>query len=183
MLFVFIWAITKGFIENDWVSVIKYNPFIFYLSNWKTHPYTIFSQDQSSDINVKNLWQNCPWMKPHTVDWIYQGPITVVLALNSIFLIAIMWVLITKLRSANTLETQQYRKAAKALLVLKPLLGVTYVLTIAGPTAGSTGNIFDYTRAVLLSLQVNIQLLINFNKQFARLSSHISTLKMVASKF
>ncbi|KAK4876010.1 hypothetical protein RN001_012432 [Aquatica leii] len=118
LVFIFIWAITKGFIETD---------------AW--------------------LYTNCPWMQPHTVDWVFQGPITIVLALNSFFLIAIMWVLITKLRSANTLETQQYMKAAKALLVLKPLLGVTYVITIAGPTTGPTANVFAYARAVLLSLQ------------------------------
>uniref|UniRef100_A0A1Y1KDD1 Diuretic hormone receptor n=3 Tax=Photinus pyralis TaxID=7054 RepID=A0A1Y1KDD1_PHOPY len=127
-VFVLIWAITKSFIETD-------------------------SWDHLLDIDMQNLWKTCPWIKPHTVDWIFQAPITLVLALNSFFLIAIMWVLITKLRSANTLETQQYRKAAKALLVLKPLLGVTYVLTIAGPTTGSTAIIFAYARAVLLSLQ------------------------------
>lgn len=147
MLFIFIWAITKAFIDTDIlvsflvVKLILPTPLILF-------------QDQSSIANIVNLWKNCPWMKPHFVDWIFQGPITAVLTLNSFFLIAIMWVLITKLRSANTLETQQYRKAAKALLVLKPLLGVTYVLTIAGPTAGPSQNIFDYARAVLLSLQV-----------------------------
>ncbi|XP_025266656.1 diuretic hormone receptor isoform X2 [Camponotus floridanus] len=62
-------------------------------------------------------------------------------------------VLITKLWSANNVETQQYRKASKALLVLIPLLGVTYVLVIAGPTEGQVANIFSYARAVLLSSQ------------------------------
>lgn len=65
-------------------------------------------------------------------------------------------VLITKLRSANTVETQQYRKAAKALLVLIPLLGVTYILVIAGPTEGHVANMFTYARAILLSSQVCI---------------------------
>lgn len=107
------------------------------------------------EVSAGNLWQHCPWMKPHLVDWIHQTPVLIVLVLNVAFLLAIMWVLITKLRSANTLETQQYRKAAKALLVLMPLLGVTYVLTIKGPNADeATKNIFDYIRAVLLSTQV-----------------------------
>ncbi|MPC92450.1 Diuretic hormone receptor [Portunus trituberculatus] len=59
-------------------------------------------------------------------------------------------VLITKLRSANTVETQRYRKATKALLVLIPLLGLTYMLLIALPQE------LEHVRAVLLSTQVGI---------------------------
>lgn len=63
-------------------------------------------------------------------------------------------VLITKLRSANTLETRQYRKATKALLVLIPLLGITYLVVMAGPTTGVGSYIFAVARAILLSTQV-----------------------------
>ncbi|KAJ8986029.1 hypothetical protein NQ317_013914 [Molorchus minor] len=98
----------------------------------------------------------CRWFESHLIDWIYQTPTMVVLLLNLMFLLCIMWVLITKLRSANTLETQQYHKAAKALLVLMPLLGITYVITIYAPTPDKASiNIFECTRAVLLSTQVS----------------------------
>nr|CAI5828377.1 unnamed protein product [Callosobruchus analis] len=74
-----------------------------------------------------------------------------------------MWVLITKLRSANTLEAQQYHKAAKALLVLMPLLGITYVITIYAPAPDrSTVNVFECARAVLLSTQVS-SLIVYYN--------------------
>ena len=63
-------------------------------------------------------------------------------------------VLITKLRSANTVETRQYRKASKALLVLIPLLGITYLIVIAGPDQGVESHIFAFIRAFLLSIQV-----------------------------
>lgn len=64
-------------------------------------------------------------------------------------------VLITKLRSANTLETEQYRKATKALLVLIPLLGITNLLVLCGPNDDSWfAHAFDYTRALMLSTQV-----------------------------
>lgn len=62
-------------------------------------------------------------------------------------------VLITKLRSANTVETRQYRKASKALLVLIPLLGITYLIVIAGPNEGLESHIFAVLRAFLLSIQ------------------------------
>lgn len=63
-------------------------------------------------------------------------------------------VLITKLRSATNAETQQYRKASKALVVLIPLLGITYILVIVGPTQGVPADIYAYLRAILLSTQV-----------------------------
>ncbi|CAN7940849.1 unnamed protein product [Ixodes hexagonus] len=66
----------------------------------------------------------------------------------------IMWVLITKLRAATTVETQQYRKAAKALLVLIPLLGVTYILVIWTPSHKTARIIFTYLQITLLSTQV-----------------------------
>ncbi|XP_077287141.1 diuretic hormone 44 receptor 2 isoform X2 [Arctopsyche grandis] len=95
----------------------------------------------------------CVWMRENPCDWIYKGAAMAGLSLNLLFLVRIMWVLITKLRSANTLETQQYRKATKALLVLIPLLGITNLLVFYGPTSGYISEIFDYTRAVLLSTQ------------------------------
>ena len=66
-----------------------------------------------------------------------------------------MQVLITKLRSANTAETKQYRKASKALLVLIPLFGLTYLIVLYGPNEGIGKKIFDIARALLLSTQVS----------------------------
>lgn len=63
-------------------------------------------------------------------------------------------VLITKLRSANTVETRQYRKASKALLVLIPLLGITYLVILKGPSEGVGSHIFAVIRAFLISSQV-----------------------------
>lgn len=88
-------------------------------------------------------------------DWIFNTPIAVVLVLNLMFLMAIMWVLITKLRSANTVETQQYHKAAKALLVLMPLLGITYIITIYCPPNSEWTIPITRIRCVLLSTQVS----------------------------
>lgn len=68
--------------------------------------------------------------------------------------------LITKLRSANTAETRQYWKASKALLVLIPLFGLTYLIVIYGPQQGMERKIFDIARAFLLSTQVKFILYI-----------------------
>lgn len=96
----------------------------------------------------------CQWIHEHAVDWIHKAPALAGLALNLFFLIRIMWVLITKLRSANTLETEQYRKATKALLVLIPLLGITNLLVLCGPSDDSWfAHAFNYIRALMLSTQ------------------------------
>ncbi|XP_065200741.1 diuretic hormone receptor-like isoform X2 [Planococcus citri] len=101
----------------------------------------------------KAMAEHCPWMIPSIADWIFKFPALCILSLNSIFLIRIMWVLIIKLRSTNSAETQQYRKAMKALVVLIPLLGITYMLTIALPTQGVVATFLQFIRDVLLSTQ------------------------------
>lgn len=121
-------------------------------------------------------WQvdYCSWMLAHWSDWLFQAPALVVLGINSVFLIVIMWVLITKLRSATSLETQQSRKATKALLVLIPLLGMTYVLTIAAPPAEATGSaVYAAVRAFLLSTQgMSVALLYCFLNAEVRRALH-----------
>lgn len=52
------------------------------------------------------------------------------------------------------METRQYRKAAKALLVLIPLFGITYLVVLAGPNEGVGSYIFAVARSLLLSTQV-----------------------------
>ncbi|XP_053663874.1 diuretic hormone receptor-like [Anopheles marshallii] len=109
---------------------------------------TLSGQGKTATLEIE-----CSWMRESVVDWIFQGPVCAVLIINLVFLIRIMWVLITKLRSANTVETRQYRKASKALLVLIPLLGITYLVVLAAPAEGVVSDIFAIARALLLSTQ------------------------------
>ncbi|XP_054286295.1 diuretic hormone receptor-like [Macrosteles quadrilineatus] len=102
---------------------------------------------------ISAMMPQCSMLVPDVYDWIYQGPMLSVLLLNIFFLCSIMWVLITKLRSATNAETQQYRKATKALLVLIPLLGVTYVLFLDAPTEDHLASYYHNVRALLLSIQ------------------------------
>ncbi|XP_031631307.1 diuretic hormone receptor-like isoform X2 [Contarinia nasturtii] len=108
---------------------------------------------EPKNLSVDGLQIECTWMRETNLDWIFQGPACAVILINLIFLFRIMWVLITKLRSANTVETRQYRKASKALLVLIPLLGITYLVVLAGPNEGVGSTIFFVARAFLLSTQ------------------------------
>jgi hypothetical protein len=95
----------------------------------------------------------CPWSERDLLDYVFICPILIVLALNVYFLLAIMFVLITKLRASTSAESRQYRKAAKALLVLIPLLGLTYVLLLVIPAGGHAKVVFTYLQAALYSTQ------------------------------
>ena len=67
-------------------------------------------------------------------------------------------VVICKLRSESTTteRSRQHWRAAKALLVIFPLLGISYIITLVGPQEGTPGHrVFQYVRALLLSLQVS----------------------------
>ena len=65
--------------------------------------------------------------------------------------------MISKLRSSDHQhQTQNVNlRAAKALIIIVPLLGITYLVTIVGPSEPETPleTIFILTRNVLLSLQ------------------------------
>ncbi|XP_078722824.1 corticotropin-releasing factor receptor 2-like [Lampetra fluviatilis] len=88
------------------------------------------------------------------IDYIYQGPIILVLLINFIFLFNIVTILMTKLRASTTSETIQYRKAVKATLVLLPLLGITYMLFFVNPGEDEISQvIFLYVNSFLMSFQ------------------------------
>uniref|UniRef100_A0AAR2JC95 G-protein coupled receptors family 2 profile 2 domain-containing protein n=1 Tax=Pygocentrus nattereri TaxID=42514 RepID=A0AAR2JC95_PYGNA len=87
-------------------------------------------------------------------DYIYQGPMILVLMINFIFLFNIVRILMTKLRASTTSETIQYRKAVKATLVLLPLLGITYMLFFVNPGEDEVSQIvFIYFNSFLQSFQ------------------------------
>ncbi|XP_055935778.1 diuretic hormone receptor-like [Argiope bruennichi] len=108
-----------------------------------------------SPLSKDPLVDDCVWQTKDVTDYIFICPIIIVLVINIFFMCKIMWVLITKLRIATSAESKQYRKAAKALLVLIPLLGTTYMLVIVTPSHRTARVIFSYLQAVLLSTQVS----------------------------
>ncbi|XP_035787325.1 diuretic hormone receptor-like isoform X1 [Anopheles albimanus] len=133
-------------------AIIGWGGPLIFVGAWAiAKPFFLSSEPDLEHPNKLEI--ECSWMRESHIDWIIQGPTCAVLAINLIFLLRIMWVLITKLRSANTVETRQYRKASKALLVLIPLLGITYLIVIYGPMEGVGSHIFATTRALLLSTQ------------------------------
>uniref|UniRef100_A0A452UKG7 Corticotropin-releasing factor receptor 1 n=1 Tax=Ursus maritimus TaxID=29073 RepID=A0A452UKG7_URSMA len=84
-------------------------------------------------------------------DYIYQGPMILVLLINFIFLFNIVRILMTKLRASTTSETIQYRYPAHIL----PLLGTTYMLFFVNPGEDEVSRaVFIYFNSFLESFQV-----------------------------
>nr|XP_054767996.1 corticotropin-releasing factor receptor 2-like [Lytechinus pictus] len=64
-------------------------------------------------------------------DYIFRGPIILIVLINVYFLIHILVVIVQRERSSSD---QQHRKPLRALLVLTPLLGAAYLLFLIEPT-------------------------------------------------
>uniref|UniRef100_A0A8C3XP60 Corticotropin releasing hormone receptor 2 n=1 Tax=Chelydra serpentina TaxID=8475 RepID=A0A8C3XP60_CHESE len=107
------------------------------------------------------------------IDYIYQGPVILVLLINFVFLFNIVRILMTKLRASTTSETIQYRKAVKATLVLLPLLGITYMLFFVNPGEDDISQIvFIYFNSFLQSFQVGEHVRSAARKRWHRWQDH-----------
>lgn len=99
----------------------------------------------------------CWWGYNFTsIYWILEGPRLAVLLLNFIFLLNIIRVLVVKLRQSHTSDIEQVRKAARAAIVLIPLLGITNILMMTEAPLHRTAlefALWSYTTHFLTSFQ------------------------------
>ncbi|XP_059084966.1 diuretic hormone receptor-like [Tigriopus californicus] len=179
-LYLFVQVIAAFFIDNSCMKLRHYLfigwgiPFII-VGVWATLTSSLNTGMVNQGVNFRGVQYkittsnfttmspaspslDCPFMAQNNLEYIYTVPILFVLGLNTFFLVWIMWVVITKLRSSASAAQEhdhQNWKAAKALLVIIPLLGITYLFTISGPSDPTTMPyyIFQHVRAFLLSIQ------------------------------
>ncbi|KAL3832331.1 hypothetical protein ACJMK2_023984 [Sinanodonta woodiana] len=86
--------------------------------------------------------------------WIITAPYIIALAVNLVFLVNIIRVLVSKLRANNRIESTNMRKAIKATIILLPLLGITNLLFFWNPADNRKAKTAYYiTNAVLHSSQ------------------------------
>ncbi|KAK3102557.1 hypothetical protein FSP39_012167 [Pinctada imbricata] len=115
--------------------------------------YAIVHATVSTDEKLSSCWKNTS-----NTMWIPMTPIILSLVLNFIFLINILRILLSKLRAVNSNETHQYRRTARACLILIPLLGVQYIMMPFQPS----GDAFAYKiiTAILISYQVTYNIIV-----------------------
>ncbi|CAL1538254.1 unnamed protein product [Lymnaea stagnalis] len=155
---IFFWMFVEGlylFTIILWAfSAQKIRLWYYLIIGWgKSTVNKSFTRSQNSSLALSSrCW--LPEEKYDSIDYIYKGPIIAVLLINVFFITVIIWVLVTKLKASNTLETRQYRKALKAIVVLFPLLGVTYILFIQTPYHSTEVKfVLEHVNALLQSLQ------------------------------
>lgn len=98
----------------------------------------------------------CPFIGDDDYDFYgYVVPTLILLAFNSVFLFWIMGIVLSKLHSQTALDhDRKHLKAAKALVIIIPLFGLQYLLTLEGPNKKDyplAFTIFQSLRAALLS--------------------------------
>lgn len=150
------WMFVEGLFLHNRIVVSVFNtkaPFkLFYFIGWGVPLLiTIIWSCVMHSYHMKSCWEN--YTKVPFIFIIY-APIIIVLLTNLVFLINIIFVLVTKLRAHNTVESAQIRKAIRATIVLFPLLGITNLLFFAEPgVGGAWKSTYHISNAILQSSQ------------------------------
>ncbi|XP_056015374.1 parathyroid hormone/parathyroid hormone-related peptide receptor-like isoform X2 [Ostrea edulis] len=88
-------------------------------------------------ILVRRFLEDTLCWSTHTVEnkfvWIIRGPIVASIVVNFIFFINIIRVIFTKLTASHVHDKHRYRKLARSTLVLIPLFGVYYMISVVMP--------------------------------------------------
>lgn len=93
------------------------------------------------------------WSSESSFLWIMYAPVVLSMAINVVFVVNIMRLLITKLRQIP--EVAQTRKAVRATAILIPLLGLQFLLFIKRPEDkdSTLSTIYQYVLAIFVPLQ------------------------------
>ncbi|XP_061171157.1 secretin receptor-like [Saccostrea echinata] len=88
-------------------------------------------------VIVRRFLEDTLCWSTHSVEnkyvWIIRGPIVVTIAINFLFFLNIIRVLFTKLTALHMSDPHRYRKLARSTLVLIPLFGVYYMISVVMP--------------------------------------------------
>ncbi|XP_022236199.1 corticotropin-releasing factor receptor 1-like [Limulus polyphemus] len=129
------WMFVEGLLLHSRITVSVFNmdtPFkLYYLLGWVLPAVFIISW---AAVTAKVLDTPC-WRGygKSSYIWIITGPMLTALTINTIFLVNIVRILVTKLKMSVSIETAQVRKAIKATALLFPLLGITHLLFCINP--------------------------------------------------
>lgn len=150
------WMFVEGMLLHSRITTNIFRkdaPFkLYYLIGWGIPLILITSWCFCMNANlVADCWEGygrSPFV------WIVTGPMIAALGVNLIFLVNIIRILVTKMKTSSTFEIVQIRRAAKATALLFPLLGIPHLLFCVNPRDDSKlEEAYMITNAVLQSSQ------------------------------
>ncbi|XP_078340655.1 secretin receptor-like [Crassostrea virginica] len=94
-------------------------------------------------ILVRRFLEDTLCWSTHTAEnkyvWIIRGPIVATIVINFMFFLNILRVVFTKLTASHSQDSHRYRKLARSTLVLIPLFGVYYMISVVMPECMDPG--------------------------------------------
>ncbi|XP_067650189.1 PDF receptor-like isoform X2 [Haliotis asinina] len=132
----FMWMFVEGLYLHNMIAVSvfsgKPNYAVFYAIGWGFPVLLIVAWVVAmTQMYVAKCWYAYYYLK---IIWIIEAPRVAVIAVNLLFLLNIIRVLVMKLRQSHTNEANKVRKAVKAAIVLLPLLGITNFVVMIEPS-------------------------------------------------
>ncbi|KAG0420987.1 hypothetical protein HPB47_003105, partial [Ixodes persulcatus] len=129
------WMFVEGLLLHSRIAVSVFQqdaPFkLYYLIGWGLPAVCVLAWSLVMESRMKtHCWRgygHSPFV------WIISGPMMMALLINTVFLINIIRILLTKLQSNTSIETMQLRKVSKATALLFPLLGITHLFFCINP--------------------------------------------------
>ncbi|KAK8765097.1 hypothetical protein V5799_032294 [Amblyomma americanum] len=136
------WMFVEGLLLHSRVAVSVFRqdaPFrLYYALGWGLPLVFILAWAYQTQKELRTAcWEG---YGSSTNVWILIAPRLVAILVNSVFLVNIVRILVSRVKpSASSAETTQFRKAIKATALLFPLLGITHLLFCINPQNETMG--------------------------------------------
>ncbi|XP_075724790.1 corticotropin-releasing factor receptor 1-like [Rhipicephalus microplus] len=129
------WMFVEGLLLHSRIAVSVFQqdaPFkLYYLIGWGLPALCVLAWSFVMESRMRShCWRG---YGNSVFVWIISGPMMVALLVNTVFLVNIIRILLTKLQSNTSIETMQLRKVSKATALLFPLLGITHLFFCINP--------------------------------------------------
>ncbi|KAF9810770.1 hypothetical protein SFRURICE_014368, partial [Spodoptera frugiperda] len=135
-LSVYAWMFIEGVFLNTMISANtlrnEINVIYFYFGGWVIPTFivaiwaTLTARHYAAE-KFNTCWFGYNYLPAY---YIINGPIVGILIVNTIFLVTVLAVIITKLRRTNDSELEKVKKAIRATLILLPLLGIINIFNL-----------------------------------------------------
>lgn len=143
------WMFCEGFYLHKLIASAfaeQKSLLVFYVIGWGCPAIFVTISAVLRAVRIGHPEDSSCWMdNVEGYNWITLAPGLFCLFANFVFLCNIIRVLVTKLRSTHANEPSQFRKAVRAVLVLFPLFGMHFLMTVyRSPANCGAWEIYQY---------------------------------------